>query len=195
MITIGVLGLQGDFERHTAVFERLEAAPRNIRYPGDLEGCQALIIPGGESTTISRLIDFIGLRETLLEFARSHPVLGTCAGMILMAKKVNDSRVQPLGLIDIQVERNAYGRQVESFSAPLELRVNGRKENLKGVFIRAPRVTFVGEGVEIMASFDGEPVFVREGRHLATAFHPELSGSLTVHSQLMALAGEPQRVA
>lgn len=194
MAAVGILCLQGDFESHRAVFARLGATPRNVRYPGDLDGCDALIIPGGESTTISRLIDFIGLREAILEFAQSRPILGTCAGMIMMAREVNDPRVRSLELMDIRVERNAYGRQVESFTAPLDFRVNGQRETVRGIFIRAPRIISVGKGVEILASLDGEPVFVRDGHHLATTFHPELSGSATVHSLLLTLAGEAQSV-
>ncbi|MFQ6615928.1 MAG: pyridoxal 5'-phosphate synthase glutaminase subunit PdxT [Fidelibacterota bacterium] len=194
MTTIGVLGLQGDFERHQAVFAHLEVSPRKVRYPGDLEGCQALIIPGGESTTISRLLDFIGLRDTILEFAKVHPVLGTCAGMILMAREVNDARIRPLGLMDIEVERNAYGRQVESFTAAVDFHANGQREALKGIFIRAPRIKSVGDRVEILASLHGEPVFVRDGHHLATAFHPELSDSMTIHSYLLTLSGKTESV-
>lgn len=190
MTVVGVLGLQGDFERHVAVFADLEAVPANVRYPEDLNKCQALIIPGGESTVISRLIDYIGLRDAILDFAQSRPILGTCAGMIIMAREVNDSRVRPLGLMDIEVERNAYGRQVESFSTDLDFHTNGQRGSLRGIFIRAPRIKSVGDGVEILASFNGEPVFVRDGRHLATSFHPELSGTTTIHSYLLDLAGE-----
>jgi len=184
-VTIGVLGLQGAYARHRAVLEELGAADRLVRYPEDLRGLDGLIIPGGETTTMSKLLDKSGLRAVLPDFARERPVFGTCAGMVLMAREAGDARVEPLDLLDIAVARNAYGRQVDSFTCPLDISLNGTLADLRGVFIRAPRILRVGSGVEVLAEVDGEPVFVRQGRHMACAFHPELSGTTTIHQYFL----------
>ncbi|MDP6456205.1 MAG: pyridoxal 5'-phosphate synthase glutaminase subunit PdxT [Candidatus Marinimicrobia bacterium] len=190
MITIGILGLQGAFARHEAVLSRLNVYTRIVRLPADLDGCDGVIIPGGESTTITKLMDYIGIREPLLDFAERYPLLGTCAGMIIMASQVEDLQVRPLNLIDIEVVRNAYGRQVDSFIRSLEISTNGSISRMAGVFIRAPRIKSVGKDVSVLASIDGEPVFVRQGHHLASSFHPELSDNTTVHEYFVSLAEE-----
>lgn len=190
MITIGILGLQGAFARHEAVLSRLNVYTRIVRLPADLDGCDGVIIPGGESTTITKLMDYIGIREPLLDFAERYPLLGTCAGMIIMASQVEDPQVRPLNLIDIEVVRNAYGRQVDSFIRSLEISTNGSISRMAGVFIRAPRIKSVGKDVSVLASIDGEPVFVRQGHHLASSFHPELSDNTTVHEYFVSLAEE-----
>lgn len=192
--TIGVLSLQGAFEKHRNVLSRLKIASKDVRYPGDLDGCDGLIIPGGESTTISDLIDYIGMRAPLLKFAEKKPVLGTCTGMILMARTVNDPRVQPLNLMNIEIARNAYGRQVDSFVSGLEVQINGKPVSLKGVFIRAPRIRSTGEEVEVLGMINGEPIFVRQNRHLATSFHPELSDTTAIHEYFLSLVREPTLV-
>ena len=191
MATLGVLSLQGAFAKHRTVLEALGATTKLVRYPDDLDAVEGLIIPGGESTTMIKLIDEHGLRDRLLGFALERPIFGTCAGMILMASDMRDSRVKPLGLMDIDVERNAYGRQVDSFTTPLEVRLNGGTAHVRGVFIRAPRLRRVGPGVEVLASVDGEPVLLRQGRHLAAAFHPELSDSTVIHEHFLKSAEGP----
>jgi 5'-phosphate synthase pdxT subunit len=174
-VTIGVLALQGDFEAHAAVLERLGAQAREVRVPADLDGLDGLIIPGGESTTMSLGVEREGLEEPLREFARSgRPVLGTCAGMIMLDRR-------HLGVLDVEAERNAFGRQVASFEAELDF--EGRP--LNGVFIRAPRVREHGDGVEVLAEIDGHPVAVRQGNVLAVAFHPELTDELRLHEWLL----------
>jgi 5'-phosphate synthase pdxT subunit len=174
-VTVGVLALQGGFEAHAKSLARLEVEVREVRTPEDLEGLDALIIPGGESTTIGLGVEREGLGEPLIEFARSgKPVLGTCAGMIMLDR-------DHLGVLDIGVRRNAFGRQLASFET--ELQFEG--EPLDAVFIRAPWVEDLGEGVEVLAEVDGHPVAVRQGNILAVAFHPELGKDLTLHRWLV----------
>ncbi len=185
-----MLALQGDFREHAAALSRLGVEPVLVRTPGDLEGLSALIVPGGESTTIGLLAERYGLLEPLRRAAAAGlPTLGTCAGMIFLAGGTTGGREQlQLGVLDVVVDRNAFGRQVDSFEADLE--VKGMTGTVHGVFIRAPRVHRAGPGVEVLASVDGHPVMVRQGSLLATAFHPELTGDLRVHRLLLAMAGE-----
>jgi pyridoxal 5'-phosphate synthase pdxT subunit len=175
-VTIGVLALQGDFEAHAKILAELGAVAREVRTPDDLEGLDGLVIPGGESTTMSLGIEREGLAEPLRDLVRSGtPVLGTCAGMIVLDR-------DHLGLLDVASRRNAFGRQVHSFEADLDL---GDIRALKAVFIRAPWVEDAGEGVEVLAELDGHPVAVREGNVLAVAFHPELTGDPRLHGWLL----------
>ncbi len=176
----GVLALQGDFREHAAVLEGIGATPVLVRTAEDLEGVGCLAIPGGESTTIGRLARGHGLVDPIRERAREGmPILGTCAGMIVMAKRVEGG--EPLlELLDIRVARNAYGRQVESFEADVDAPTVGGG-SLRGVFIRAPAVVEVGSGVEVLAEHDSRPVAVRQGNLLAIAFHPEIAGESRVH--------------
>jgi 5'-phosphate synthase pdxT subunit len=176
---IGVLAVQGAFREHAAVLRRLGAEVVEVRKPEQLEGVQGLIVPGGESTAITRLIRLYGLEEAIRAFAG--PVFGTCAGMILLDRN-------HLDLVDLEVERNAYGRQVASFEADLELA--GEAEPLRGVFIRAPRVVEVGPAVEVLAELDGEPVLLRQGRFLVASFHPELTDDLRLHRRFLELVEE-----
>jgi 5'-phosphate synthase pdxT subunit len=178
-VTIGVLAVQGAFREHVAVLRRLGADVVEVRKPEQLDGLDGLVIPGGESTAIGRLIRLYGLEEAIRRFTA--PVFGTCAGMILLDRN-------HLGLVDLEVERNAYGRQVASFEADLAL--EGDDEPLRGVFIRAPRVRDVGPGVEVLAELDGEPVLLREGRFLVASFHPELTGDPRVHERFLELVEE-----
>jgi len=174
---IGVLAVQGDFEAHARVLERLGARVRTVRRPEDLEGLEGLIIPGGESTTMSLGMERDGLAEPLRELVRSGaPVLGTCAGLIMLDRA-------HLGLLDVRAERNAFGRQVRSFEADLDVPALGG--TLRGVFIRAPWVAEHGAGVEVLAEIDGHPVAVREGEILAVAFHPEIEGDTRLHEWLL----------
>jgi pyridoxal 5'-phosphate synthase pdxT subunit len=167
---IGVLAVQGNFREHAATLRRLGAEVVEIRKPEELAGLDGLVVPGGESTTFMRLMRLYGLDEAIREFDR--PILGTCAGMIVLDR-------DHLGLVDLAVDRNAYGRQVASFEADLELA--GDDEPLRGVFIRAPRVRSAGDDVEVLAERDGEPVLLRDGRILVASFHPELTEDTRVH--------------
>jgi pyridoxal 5'-phosphate synthase pdxT subunit len=167
---IGVLALQGNFREHAAMLRRLGAEPVEVRKPEQLDGLDGLVIPGGESTTFMRLMRLYGLEEAIRRFEQ--PVLGTCAGLIVLGR-------DHLGLVDVDVARNAYGRQVFSFEADLDLA--GEEKPLRGVFIRAPRVQRVGEEVEVLGELEGEPVLLRQGRFLVATFHPELTDDTRVH--------------
>jgi 5'-phosphate synthase pdxT subunit len=185
---IGILAIQGNVEAHARSIARLGAAPRPVRRGKDLDGLDALVFPGGESTTISKGLERLGLYEALEAFGRAgRPVLGTCAGAILLARQVENHPVRSLGLIDVTVVRNAYGTQVDSFSTVAESELG----DLECVFIRAPRLRRPGPDVEVLARVDGWPVFVRQGAALATTFHPELTDDLRVHRMLLSLASEP----
>lgn len=187
---VGVLALQGDFREHAQTVESLGAEAVLVRLPSDLEEIGALVIPGGESTTIGLLAERYGMVEPLRSAVSSGlPTLGTCAGMIFLAGATTEARPQvQLGVLDVAVRRNAFGRQVASFEADIE--IAGLDEPLRAVFIRAPWIEKVGEGVEVLAEMDGHPVMVREGKVLATSFHPELAGDGRVHRMLLDLAGE-----
>jgi pyridoxal 5'-phosphate synthase pdxT subunit len=180
---IGVLAVQGNFREHAAVLRRLGAEVVEIRKPDQLEELDGLVIPGGESTAIGRLIRLYGLEEAIRRFAQ--PIFGTCAGMILLGR-------DHLGLADLSVRRNAYGRQVASFEADLELA--GEVEPLRGVFIRAPELDDIGPDVEVLAELDGMPVLVRDGRVLAASFHPELTDDTRVHERFLELVREERHV-
>ena len=186
---VGVLALQGAFARHSEVLSGLGAVPLEVRTPGDLDAVDAMVVPGGESTTMSMLLDSSGLRPSLAErLADGLPVLGTCAGMILLAVRVTDGRddQRSFGAIDIDVRRNGYGRQVDSFED--QLSVTGLDGPFHGVFIRAPVVERVGSDVEVLATVDGVPVLCREGAVLVSSFHPEMSGDGRIHERFLDLA-------
>jgi 5'-phosphate synthase pdxT subunit len=178
---IGVLALQGAFREHRKAFERLGADVREVRLPAHLEGLSGVVIPGGESTTMAKLMVAYRMDEALASFhARGGAVWGTCAGAIAVATDIVGHPAQPrLGLLDIAVERNAYGRQVASFEADLE--VKGLDDVFHAIFIRAPRIASAGPGTEVLAAFDGDAVAVAGDRTLATVFHPELSGDDRIH--------------
>ena len=180
---IGVLALQGNFREHAAMLRRLGAEPLEVRKPEQLDGLDGLVIPGGESTTFMRLMRLYGLEEAVRSFER--PVFGTCAGLIVLDR-------DHLGLIDVEVARNAYGRQVFSFEADLDLA--GEDTPLRGVFIRAPRVERAGDGVEVLAEHDGEPVLLRQGRFLVATFHPELTDDTRVHELFLEAVREASLV-
>jgi 5'-phosphate synthase pdxT subunit len=185
--TIGVLAIQGDFEAHQRALARAGARGVPVRTPGDLAGLAGLILPGGESTTIAKGLEREGLWGPIEDLARAgRPLLGTCAGAVLLARKVENHSVRSLGLIDVVAQRNAYGTQVDSFAAPAD--AGGEYEGMRCVFIRAPRLGQPGPEVEVLASVDGWPVFVRQGRALATTFHPELTDDPRVHQRLLELA-------
>jgi len=181
---VGVLALQGDFEAHAAALRGAGAEPSEVRAPADLEKCAALVLPGGESTTLLLLLASTGLDRAIPAFHRGGgAVLGTCAGAILLAREVVNPAQRSLGLLDVSVERNHYGRQVDSFEA--EAPFPGGGPPLPLVFIRAPAITRTGRGVEVLVEHGGLPVLVRKGRLLAATFHPELTGDRRVHRLLV----------
>ena len=180
---IGVLAVQGNFREHVQMLRRLGVDAVEIRKPEELEGLDGLVVPGGESTTFMRLMRLYGLDEALRRF--QGPVLGTCAGMIVLDR-------EHLGLVDVAVDRNAYGRQVASFEA--DLRLEGDERPLRGVFIRAPRVREAGPDVEVLAALDGEPVALRQGRFIVAAFHPELTDDTRIHERFLELVREENLV-
>jgi len=182
---VGILAIQGDVEAHARALARVGAEAVAVRSASDLGAIRALILPGGESTTISKGLTRLGLYEPLQAFAaEGRPLLGTCAGAVLLAREVENHPVRSLGLLDVVAVRNAYGTQVDSFAALADSKL----EDLRCVFIRAPRLRRPGPEVEVLARVDGWPVFVRQGRILATTFHPELSGDSRVHALLLELA-------
>jgi 5'-phosphate synthase pdxT subunit len=182
-VRVGVLAVQGNFREHAATLRRLGAEVAEVRKPEQLAGLDGLVIPGGESTAIGRLVRIYGLEEAIRRFAG--PIFGTCAGMILLDR-------DHLGLADLAVERNAYGRQVASFEADLDLA--GEERPLRGVFIRAPRVRETGPEVEVLAEHDGRPVLLRDGRILVASFHPELTEDTRVHERFLELIDEEANV-
>jgi 5'-phosphate synthase pdxT subunit len=180
---IGVLALQGAFREHVRVLRALGADVVEVRRPEDLDGLDGLVIPGGESTTIVRLAALYGLDDAIRAYRG--PIFGTCAGMIVLDRT-------HLGLADLVVDRNAYGRQVRSFEA--EVALAGDERPLEGVFIRAPRIRQLGPEVEVLGEMDGEPVLVRDGRLLLAAFHPELTDDMRVHERFLDIVREETRV-
>ena len=182
----GVLALQGDFREHARVFGALGASPLEVRTADDLGRVDVLAIPGGESTTISKLARSVGLVEPIVERAAGGmPILGTCAGMIVMARRV-DGLEPLLSLVDITVRRNAYGRQVDSFEADLDVR--GIEHPVRGVFIRAPIVEEIGEGVRVLAELEDRPVVLEQGNLVVASFHPELVGETGLHGYVLGKA-------
>jgi 5'-phosphate synthase pdxT subunit len=185
---VGVLALQGAFIEHAKMLRGLGAEVVEVRLPEHLEGLDALIIPGGESTTIGKLATQYGLIEPLREFAKAKPTWGTCAGMIFLAKDIGHDRQPILGLMDLKVDRNAFGRQIDSFEADMDI------DGVAGgpfhtVFIRAPIATAAGDNVEVLARLDDDRIVAaRQGHLLATAFHPELTGDSRLHAYFLSLA-------
>jgi 5'-phosphate synthase pdxT subunit len=181
---IGVLAIQGDFEAHATALDRAGACGVPVRREKDLDGLAGLILPGGESTTISKGLDRLGLYGPIEAFAQSgKPLLGTCAGAVLLARKVENHPVRSLGLVDVVAVRNAYGTQVDSFAAIAQ----GALEGLRCIFIRAPRLRRPGPDVEVLARVDGWPVCVRQDNVLATTFHPELTDDPRIHRRFLEL--------
>jgi pyridoxal 5'-phosphate synthase pdxT subunit len=188
-VKIGILAVQGDFAAHAAMLESMDIETVEVRTPADMEGCAGLILPGGESTTQLQFLQEEGLAETIKQFAaEGHAVFGTCAGAILLATDVKNAKQESLGLLDMTVLRNGYGRQIASdvFSAKSTL----KDEPLEMVFIRGPIIERTGPGVEILAKHAGKPAIVQKGRLLATTFHPELTSDTTVHEYFLKLAAE-----
>ncbi len=186
-ITIGVLALQGAVREHIRMLERCGVNARTIKKVEQLEGLDGLIIPGGESTTIGKLIELYGFAEPIKRLAASGvPIYGTCAGLILISEGVTEGRQPLLNLMDIEVERNAFGRQTESFEADLVIRPLGAKP-FRGVFIRAPLIEKAGRDVDVMADISGKPVMARQRNLLVTAFHPELTRDTRIHDYFIGM--------
>ena len=184
--TVGVLALQGDFREHGRALRRLGAHVREVRLPEDLSGIQAIVMPGGESTTIGKLAVRFGVLDPLRAMIEGGlPAYGSCAGLIFAASAVTQGAQPLLGVLDVVVQRNAFGRQNESFETALD--ISGLTEPFRAVFIRAPWVAEVGSGVEVLATVRGHPVMVRQGRILGTSFHPELTGDDRIHQMLVDL--------
>lgn len=187
---MGILAIQGDFEAHRRCIERMDHEAVGVLREKTLQDLDALILPGGESTTISKGLDRLGLYEPIREAVRGGlPVLGTCAGAILLGRQVDRQPVPSLGLLDVTSVRNAYGTQVDSFAAQVDRGAAPGLEGLRCVFIRAPRLKDPGAQVEVLARVDGDPVLVRQGNLLAATFHPELTDDLRVHALLLRAAG------
>jgi pyridoxal 5'-phosphate synthase pdxT subunit len=187
-VRIGVLAVQGNFREHLKMLDCLDVEGVEVRKPVQLDGLDGLIVPGGESTAIGRLVRLYGLEDAIATF--TGPIFGTCAGMILLAQEAVDGVADQLllGLVDIAVRRNGYGRQVYSFEA--DVRLEGDPRPLRGVFIRAPRIERTGSDVEVIASHGDDPVLVRQGRCLVAAFHPELTDDTRVHEIFLELVRE-----
>jgi 5'-phosphate synthase pdxT subunit len=185
MKRVGILALQGDFEAHAKALQHAGAEPILVRSAEELKSVDGLVIPGGESTTMLKLLHFTDLKEPLLEFARVKPVFGTCAGAILLAKEVRNPAQESLGLMDLTVERNGYGRQIDSRVANIhphaDFQTRTGAGDLEAVFIRAPIIRRAGPDVRVLAQYEGDPVLVEQGRHLVATFHPELTQDPRVH--------------
>jgi 5'-phosphate synthase pdxT subunit len=186
---VGVLSLQGDFAAHGAALERAGAQPVYVRERAQLAQIDGLVIPGGESTTMLKLLRYEGLFDDLAEFGRRKPMFGTCAGAILMAREVSHPSQESLGLVDIAVERNGYGRQIDSRVVEIDTTENFQQRTapgkLEAVFIRAPIIRRVGEGVRVIAEYKGDPVWAEQGLHMVTTFHPELAADNRVHRRFL----------
>jgi 5'-phosphate synthase pdxT subunit len=186
---IGILALQGDYEAHAKMLAKLDVAVGYVRHKEELLACDGLVIPGGESTTFLNLLEIIGLKKAILDFAgKGHPVFGTCAGAILLATNVKNPPQESLGLIDMTIERNAYGRQLASFVDVGENKLTNKKdESCEMVFIRAPKIISVEKSVRVLAEYDSNPVCVQQNNCLAATFHPELSDDLSWHRYFLSL--------
>ena len=181
---VGILALQGNFAQHKAVLDKLRVSNSLVLYPEDLGNCDLLIIPGGESTAMSKQIDRKVFRSALLEFVKEKPVFGTCAGMILLSKTANSYNLECLNAMNVKIDRNAYGTQINSFKADIDLVFN-KKKKFKGYFIRAPKIISLGSDVIPVAYHEDDPVMVTNGLHYATSFHPEIGNDYRVHEYII----------
>ena len=185
MSNIGVLELQGNYSLHHKIFSDLGISSKGIKTARDLDNIDGLVIPGGESTTISLLLDSFDLRAPIKNFAKENPIMGTCAGLIMMSKSIKgDKKVTPLGILDIIVDRNAYGRQIMSCKEPVSFRLNKQKIEINATLIRAPKIISINDSVNVLATIDNFPAVVMEGKHLGLSFHPELDGITIFHEIL-----------
>ena len=181
---IGVLALQGNYEMHNQLLERIGVDPVSIRYPHELDAVDGLVIPGGESTTMSKLMKRIGFYKPLKSFANDYPILGTCAGLILMSEKVVDTDIEPLGLLDVQIERNGYGRQINSNTINIKFELNSINYTLPASFIRAPKIVSYSKSIKVLAMSDETPIIVRNDKHMGISFHPELDNISILHEYI-----------
>ena len=185
MIKIGVLELQGNFESHHKILKNLGYDSVGVKNSSDLECLDGLVLPGGESTTMSLLIDSFNLRDSLLDFSKNKPILGTCAGLILMAKNIeNESKVNPLGILDITVDRNAYGRQIMSKKEQINMKFDSKLIDFQVTLIRAPKIKGVGNGIQVLLELGDSPIAIYNGMHMGLSFHPELNGVTLFHDSL-----------
>ena len=185
MSNIGVLELQGNYALHHKIFSDLGISSKGIKTAKDLDNIDGLVIPGGESTTISLLLDSFDLRAPIKNFAKENPIMGTCAGLIMMSKSIkNEMKVTPLDILDIIVDRNAYGRQIMSCKEPVSFKINNQKIEINATLIRAPKIISISDAVNVLAMIDSSPAVVMQGRHLGLSFHPELDGVTIFHEIL-----------
>ena len=185
MIKVGVLELQGDFGLHHKILQELGYDSYSVKESADLESLDGLIIPGGESTTMSLLIDSFNLRKSILDFSKENPILGTCAGLILMAKVIEDeSKVNPLGILDVGVSRNSYGRQIMSRKENIAIESDSKIFDMEVTLIRAPKILKINKNINVIAEIDNSPAAVFDGKHMGLSFHPELNGVTFFHEML-----------
>jgi len=184
---IGILALQGNYQMHQAMLNKIGAENILIRYELDLNQCTGLIIPGGESTTISKMLSQYNLFNSIKRFSKHNSIFGTCAGLVLMSNYDAES-VSGLKLIDVDVSRNGWGRQINSFTEEVEIRISKDSSQFEATFIRAPRITRVGESVDILSKFKQEAIMIRQGRHIATTFHPEMHNNPLLHKYFLEIA-------
>ncbi len=178
---VGILALQGDYQKHQQILDKIGVSHRPVRQPDDFQVIDRLIVPGGESTVIAELLERLDIRQPFGEFIKRHPVWGTCAGMILLASAVDDGTIAPYKAIDITVQRNGYGRQIHSATVQGLIELNGHREELELVFIRAPRVIHVGQRVNVLMTWETDPILLSQNEVLVSSFHPELSDSVYLH--------------
>jgi len=179
-MNIGILALQGNYSQHKNIMDILGIQNILIRYANQLDKCDALIIPGGESTTMTKHIDNNNLRSHLKLFAKSNPIMGTCAGMIMLSNTISNKNMRPLKVMDFQIERNAWGRQIDSFSGNIDLTFENN-QSLRGVFIRAPKICNIGNKIQVLGTYNSEPVLLTNGMHIVSSFHPEIGNDLRIH--------------
>ena len=185
MSNIGILELQGNYALHHKIFSDLGISSKGIKTAKDLDDIDGLVIPGGETTTISLLLDSFDLRIPIKNFAKENPIMGTCAGLIMMSKSIiGEKKVKPLEILDITVDRNAYGRQIMSSKEPVSFRLNNQKIEINATLIRAPKIISINDSVDVLAKIDNSPAVVMQGRHLGLSFHPELDGVTIFHEIL-----------
>jgi 5'-phosphate synthase pdxT subunit len=186
---VGVLALQGNYNQHKRMLDVLGIKNILVQYPRELENCDLLIIPGGESTAISKQIERNDFRHSILNFAKTNSVFGTCAGMILLSSSEEVANLKPLSIMDFIVDRNAFGRQIDSFSGDLCLEFDNT-DSFNGLFIRAPKISQLGKGIKILATYKKQPVMITDGRHFATTFHPEIGGDCRIYEYIIGKINE-----
>ena len=182
---IGILALQGDFAKHDVMLRMLQADTRQIKKPEELHQCDGLVIPGGESTTLTKLMHRYGFYDPIRDFAHRYPIMGTCAGAILVATDVDDPRITPLCLINMSIKRNAYGRQIDSFITTVDAPCLGNCTPYRAIFIRAPQIARIGDKTKVLLELQGQPIMVQERNVLALTFHPELTNDARIHQYFL----------